>query len=88
MKDFRVEEHLDDFKTEAPAHREVKDIAELPAEDRARILRAGVDAAEKSAGTFVHADHDTVYCNSNLKGVELMPISYALFKYDGLKDYC
>ena len=88
MKDFRVEERLGDFKTEAPVHKEVKDIAELPAEDRERIYRAGVDGAEKSAGTFVHADHNTVYCNSNLKGVELMPISYALIKYGGLKDYC
>ena len=87
-EEFRVDEHLDDFRADAPVHDEIKNIAELPAGDRERLLRAGIDDEEKAAGTFVHADHNTVYCNANLKGVELMPISYALFKYDGLKDYC
>ena len=50
------------------------------------MTRAGIDENEKSAGTIVHADHDTVFCNANLKGVQVMPISYALFKY-GLEDY-
>ncbi|MDO5114949.1 MAG: SufD family Fe-S cluster assembly protein [Synergistaceae bacterium] len=88
MKDFRVEEHLGDFRSDAPAHSEIKNVAELPDGDRATLLRAGVDAGKEAAGTFIHSDHSTVYCNSQLKGVELMPISYALFKYDGLKDYC
>lgn len=88
MKEFRVEDHLGDFVTEAPSHGEVKSLSELPAEDRERILRAGIDGGEKSAGTFIHSDHDTVYCNSNLTGVDVAPVSYALFKYDWLKDYC
>ena len=86
MKEYNVEEHLDDFRADAPEHKEVKNLAELPAEDRERMLRAGIDGGEKAAGTIVHSDHDTVFCNANLKGVQVMPVSYAQFKY-GLEDY-
>ena len=68
MKEYNVEEHLDDFRADAPEHKEVKNLAELPAEDRERMLRA------------------TVFCNANLKGVQVMPVSYAQFKY-GLEEY-
>ncbi|MDO4988075.1 MAG: SufD family Fe-S cluster assembly protein [Synergistes sp.] len=87
MKEYRVEEHLEDFTTTAPEHAEVKSISALPNEDREKLLRAGIDENEKAAATFVHSDHSTVYCNSNLKGVEVAPISYALFKHEWLKDY-
>lgn len=87
MKEYKVEEHIKDFSSEAPSHEEVKNLAALAADDRERLLRAGIDEEQKAAGTFVHADHSTVYCNSNLKGVEIAPISYALFKHDGLRDY-
>ncbi|KEJ92716.1 SufB/SufD family protein [Synergistes jonesii] len=87
MKEYKVEEHIKDFSSEAPSHEEVKNLAALAAADRERLLRAGIDEEQKAAGTFVHADHSTVYCNSNLKGVEIAPISYALFKHDGLRDY-
>jgi len=87
MKEYKVEEHIKDFSSEAPSHEEVKNLAALAADDRERLLRAGIDKEQKAAGTFVHADHSTVYCNSNLKGVEIAPISYALFKHDGLRDY-
>ena len=50
------------------------------------MLRAGIDGGEKAAGTIVHSDHDTVFCNANLKGVQVMPVSYAQFKY-GLEEY-
>ena len=86
MKEYNVEEHLDDFRADAPEHKEVKNLAELPAEDRERMLRAGIDGGEKAAGTIVHSDHDTVFCNANLKGVQVMPVSYAQFKY-GLEGY-
>ena len=79
MKEYKIEEHLDQFRSDAPEHREVKNLAELPAEDRERMLRAGIDEKEKSAGTIVHTDHDTVFCNANLKGVQVMPVSYAQF---------
>ncbi|WP_279010998.1 SufB/SufD family protein [Synergistes jonesii] len=87
MKEYKVEEHIKDFSSEAPSHEEVKNLAALAADDRERLLRAGIDEEQKAAGTFVHADHSTVYCNSNLKGVEIAPISYALFKHDELRDY-
>lgn len=87
MKEYKVEEHIKDFSSEAPSHEEVKNLAALAAADRERLLRAGIDEEQKAAGTFVHADHSTVYCNSNLKGVEIAPISYALFKHDELRDY-
>ncbi|WP_281679615.1 SufB/SufD family protein [Synergistes jonesii] len=87
MKEYKVEEHIKDFSSEAPSHEEVKNLAALAADDRERLLHAGIDEEQKAAGTFVHADHSTVYCNSNLKGVEIAPISYALFKHDGLRDY-
>ncbi len=86
MKEFKIEELLGEFVTDGPAHKEIKYIGELSAEDQARLLRAGIDENEKSAGTIVHSDHNTVYCNANLNGVQVMPISYALFKY-GLEEY-
>ena len=87
MKEYRVEEHLGDFTSEAPHHDEIKDLSALADADRERLLRAGIDKKQPAAGTFVHSDHNTVYCNSRLKGVELAPISYALFKHDWLRDY-
>ena len=45
-EEFRVDEHLDDFKADAPVHDEIKNIAELPAGDRERLLRAGIDDEE------------------------------------------
>ena len=71
-EEFRVDEHLDDFRADAPVHDEIKNIAELPAGDRERLLRAGIDDEEKAAGTFVHADHNTVYCNADVS-FELFP---------------
>ena len=87
MKDFKVEDHLDDFKSEAPRRDEIKSLSELPDADRKRMLRAGIGSEEKAAATFVHSDHNTLLCNSNLKGVEIMPISYALRKDKSLEEY-
>ena len=52
MKEYNVEEHLDDFRADAPEHKEVKNLAELPAEDRERMLRAGIDGGEINRALF------------------------------------
>ena len=76
------------FKEEAEAHNPIDDLLELPAEDRGTILKAGIDPEERErTGSFLQMDHSVVHCRTEAEGVEVLPITEALKRYDGLKDY-
>ncbi len=67
---------------------ELADLKELSAEDRSRLLMAGIDAGElQRSGTYLHINHSKAHCRSCRKDVEVMDTREALEKYDGLPEY-
>ncbi len=78
--------NLEDFipakKIEAP-----KSLDELSQDEVARLKEVGIDIeAREKLGLFVQADCGVVSCNCVPKGVELLPITEALKKYDWLRE--
>jgi len=65
------------------------DPSKLPAEDKDRMLEAGVilDDPGQRAGTFIQMDNTPVHSSARQEGVEVMAVSQALEKYDWLSDY-
>ncbi len=81
------EELLKQFKP-ADEAQVVKDLSELDEEERLRLKRTGVDLdAQNRLGTFLQTNCGVVSCSCDVQGVEMLPITEALKKYDGLKDY-
>jgi len=65
------------------------DPSKLPAKAKEQMLRAGVilDDVSQRSGTFVQMDNAPVHSSSRQEGIEVMPVSQALEKYDWLSDY-
>jgi hypothetical protein len=63
--------------------------SKLPAQTKERMLAAGVilDDPSQRAGTFIQIDNAPVHTSVRQEGVEVMPLSQALEKYDWLSDY-
>ena len=66
----------------------IENLRALAAEDRNRLLLAGIDVdAASSSGAFMHLNHSGVHCQSRLDGLEILHINDALARYDGLPQY-
>jgi len=65
------------------------DPAQLPAQVKEQMLGAGVilDDPSQRSGTFIQMDNTPVHSSVRQDGVEVMPVSEALEKYDWLADY-
>jgi uncharacterized protein len=65
------------------------DPTQLPEDTKQRLLEVGVvlDTDAKRAGTFVQIDNTPVHSSSRQEGIEVMPVNYALDKYDWMSDY-
>jgi len=66
-----------------------KDPSDLPREVKERMLGAGVileDTSQRS-GTYLQMDNMPVHHSTAQEGVEVMPVSKALEKYDWMPDY-
>ncbi|MBA7602101.1 hypothetical protein ES703_09187 [subsurface metagenome] len=65
------------------------DPSKLPAKAKEQMLGAGVilDDVSQRSGTFVQMDNALVHSSSRQEGIEVMPVSQALEKYDWLSDY-
>jgi uncharacterized protein len=65
------------------------DPSALPTGDKERMLEAGVvlDDPGQRAGTFIQMDNSVVHSSVRQEGLEVMPISRALDRYDWLSDY-
>jgi Fe-S cluster assembly scaffold protein SufB len=85
--------NLDEFTEEDPHPQKYSTAKELPADVKEAMEGVGVEVTEKSSGMYLQGNNDASLCVSNIKGVELMPITEALKKYDGkdgklnLQDY-
>ena len=65
------------------------DPTKLPAKAKKQMLEAGVvleDPGQRT-GTFIQVDNIPVHSSVRQEGVEVMPVSQALDKYDWLSDY-
>ena len=66
----------------------IQDLTALPAQDRERLVLAGIDVQDKHvSGTFMQLNHADVHCGTRHEGLELMDIRAALAKYDGLSQH-
>jgi len=65
------------------------DPSRLPAEAKERMLGAGVmlDDVSQRSGTYIQMDNTPVHSSVREEGVEVMPVSQALEKYDWVADY-
>ena len=84
MKDIS----LNQFRFDGLRGEKITDLTRLGADDQRQLLMAGVDVQEQQrSGTFMHLDHRGVYCKATRPGVEILDITDALDKYDGLPQY-
>ncbi len=76
------------YSFDAEPHEYVDNLADISSEDAQEFLNVGVDTDESNrSGTFILKDVSVVHCKTRQEGVEIMKISEALEKYDGLKEY-
>ena len=80
---------LDTYVSSAEEQPSQVDPSGLPARTKKRMLEAGVilDDPGQRAGTFIQMDNAPVHSSVRQEGVELMPVSQALERYDWLSDY-
>ena len=65
-----------------------KDIGEFEEEEIERLKQTGIDLTGLDrAGTFIQTNCSVQKCDCESPGVEMLPVTEALKKYDGLKDY-
>jgi Fe-S cluster assembly scaffold protein SufB len=63
--------------------------SQLPAKAKEQMLSAGVmlDDTSQRSGTYIQMDNTAVHSSISQEGVEVMPVSQALEKYDWLANY-
>lgn len=65
-----------------------KDTGEFEEEELERLKQTGIDLTNPNrTGTFVQTNHTVQRCDCESSGIELLPVTAALKKYDGLKEY-
>lgn len=86
-KDLSDEDLLETF-TPASEVEGPKDIGEFEEEELERLKQTGIDLTTPDRiGTFIQTNCNVLKCDCGAQGIELFPITEALKKYDGLKDY-
>ncbi len=86
-KDLSDEDLLKTF-TPASEVEGPKDIGEFEEEELERLKQTGIDLTSPNrTGTFIQTNCSVQKCDCGSPGIELLPITEALKKYDGLKDY-
>ncbi|QJA06887.1 SufD family Fe-S cluster assembly protein [Thermosulfurimonas marina] len=78
----RIEEFRPAKEAQAP-----RSLEELSPEELARLREAGFDQEAPKEGEFLQADARVVQCRSLPEGLELLPVTEALKKYDWIGDY-
>jgi len=86
-KDLSDEDLLETFKPASEVEGP-KDVGEFGEEELERLRQTGIDLkAPDKAGTFIQTNCSILKCDCEAHGIELLPVTEALKKYDGLKDY-
>ncbi len=65
------------------------DLSSLPQKAKKQMLEAGVmlDDTSQRSGTYIQMDNTPVHSSVSQDGVEVMPVSQAMEKYDWMTDY-
>ncbi len=78
---------LDTYCITGECHEPLDTLEQLPEEDKAIMLKAGVDATEQDrSGSYVQKDISAVYATSLMDGLEVLPIKEAL-KIGWINEY-
>jgi uncharacterized protein len=65
-----------------------EDLCALPEQDRQRLSMSGMDLTKKERiGTYFQKDTQVVHCQTRQDGIEVIPITKALEKYDWIEEY-
>ncbi|MFC1924898.1 SufD family Fe-S cluster assembly protein [Chloroflexota bacterium] len=80
---------LDTYEREAEGRPYQDDPSQLPNKARERMLEAGVilDDPSQRSGTFIQMDNTPIHSSVKQEGIEIMPVSQALEKYNWMTDY-
>jgi len=79
---------LSEYGKDVPDYGADPNLSQLSAEEKGHVLEVGIDVAKTDrTGSFFLKGHSPVHCTVAQDGVELMPITEALEKYDGLEKY-
>ncbi|MFO8143483.1 MAG: SufD family Fe-S cluster assembly protein [Dehalococcoidales bacterium] len=86
---FGTDIDLKDYEASGDEQPYRKEPAEIPARAREQMLQAGIelDDTTKRSGTYIQMDNTPVLSSVAGEGVEVMPVSQAMDKYDWLNDY-
>jgi Fe-S cluster assembly protein SufB len=85
---FGTDLDLEAFSREGGAWTYDADFRQFPPEERSHLLKAGIELTDEDhAGTFLQADARVVHCRANQEGVEVLPITEALARDEGLADH-
>ncbi|MDO9333485.1 MAG: SufD family Fe-S cluster assembly protein [Dehalococcoidales bacterium] len=80
---------LTSYTRSAEEHPYQKDPSKLPRVTKNQMLSAGImlDDPTQRTGTFIQIDNTPIHSSVKQDGVEVMPVSEAMKKYDWLGDY-
>jgi hypothetical protein len=79
---------LESFSRQGGAWDYDQDYRQFTPEERRHLLKAGIELTdEEHAGTFLQADARVIHCRANQEGVEVLPITEALARLEGVADY-
>jgi uncharacterized protein len=82
--------NLNEFTTAPVQHAYMadEDLCRMPEPDQQRLSMSGIDVTQKDRiGTFFQKDTQVIHCHARQDGIEVIPITKALEKYDWIKDY-
>lgn len=80
--------NLDEFSRQGGDWAYDPEYRQFTSEERQHLLKAGIELTdEEHAGTFLQADAKVVHCRVNQPGVEVLPITEAVRRYDWVSDY-
>jgi len=81
--------NLSDYVSSDDKHAYSDDPAKLPAKAKEQMLSAGVmlDDTSQRSGTYIQMDNTPVHSSTSQDGIEIIPVSKALEKYDWMADY-
>ena len=80
---FGPDLNLEEFSRQGGAWEYDPDYRQFSPEERSRLLSTGIELTDEDhAGTFLQADKAIVHCQTRQPGVEVLPITEAMSRYD------
>ena len=85
---FGPDLNLEDFTRQSETWEYDPDYRHFTPEERRRLLTTGIELTDADhAGTFLQTDKAIVHCRAQQPGVEVLPITEAVRRYDWVADH-